>query len=385
MSTEAQRQASKANGSKSLGPVSPGGRAIASRNSTRHGFTGGGKNLPPEMESEFRNELAIYITKHRPRDAYEHDLVRRAALGAVRARRLLDAENVLIDERVRTAIKRWDEARADEVAMWADRLDAEPEAALRHLTRITEGCDYLVDAWEDLGRVLEIAGHWDEKRSRRALRLLGLDAEPGPTSPESHRDFWLCVLSLRFEKAPEPLMRSHFPTFRDHAAVRAFLPEPAEARRMLAAFVRDRVAEFEARGGELWDGFDAPARASAPTRAVFEPSPEAARLHRYVKDAERMRKQALDELDRLRRDEARGLRPAPSPAPAQNEPGPAPPEAAARNEPEPAPPAPSQNEPEAPARPRSCPFPVDPEPASSPLAAPADGTEPARPHRDGVA
>jgi hypothetical protein len=59
------------------------------------------------------------------------------------------------------------------------------------------------------------------------------------------------------------------------------------------------------------------------------------RLHRYFKDAERMRRQALDELYRLRREEDRGLRPAPGPdtSPAQNEPEPAA-EAPAQNEPE---------------------------------------------------
>jgi hypothetical protein len=346
MSTEAQRLASQSNGRKSLGPVTARGRLVASRNSTKHGFTGDGKCLPPEMESEFRAELAIYITKHRPRDRYEHDLVRRAALGAVRARRLLDAENALIDERVRTAIKRWDEARADEVAMWADRLDAEPEAALRHLARFAEGCDHLGDAWEDLIRVLQVAGQWNERHARRALRLLGLAEDPTPTSPASHRDFWLCVLSLQFEKNPDPLLKTTFRDFADANAVRAFLPAPAEARRMLAEFAREQAAQYEARGRELWECFDAPSRQSAPTKAVFDTGPEAARLHRYVRDAERMRRLALDELARLRRDEDRGLRPPPAadephpaPSPAQNETEPTDSghaaESAGRNEPAP--------------------------------------------------
>jgi hypothetical protein len=383
MSTEAQRQASRSNGSKSCGPVTPRGKRAASRNSTKHGFTGKGDNLPPEMESEFQSELKLYITKHRPRDAYEHDLVRRAALGAVRARRIADAENSLIDERTRTAIKRWDEARADEVAMWADRLAAEPEAALRHLTRITEGCDYLADAWDDLGRVLELSGQWDETHGRRALRLLGLDAEPTPTSPDDHRLFWLSVLSLQFEKKPEPLLKTTFRGFPDASAVRAFLPAPAEARRMLAEFARERIAEYEALGQELWENFDEPSRNSSPTRAIFDPGPEATRLHRYFKDAERMRRRALDELYRLRRDEDRGLRPGPEPA--RNEPEPEPPATPARNEPEPAPPGDPRDEPGAPTPAPSRPAFDDPRPAPGPVVGPSGAPGAAQTPRDGDA
>jgi hypothetical protein len=317
--TESQRLASIANGRKSLGPITPSGRLAASRGSTRHGFTGDGKNLPPDMEAEVRKEIAIDTAKYRPRDDSERELIRRAALGTVRARRLAEAENVLIDERMRTAVKRWDEARADEVAALAAGLDADPETAQRHLRRTADGCDYLGDAWETLGRVLAINGHWDEAHAWRALRLLGIAEEPSPTSPEPLREFWLRVLALRFERDPAPLMKTVFRAFADVNAVRAFLPTPDDARAELQQFVLDRVNEYEALGHELWETYDAPARASSPTRAIFDPSPEALRLHRYFKDAERMRKQALDELAKLRREEDRGRRP----APARNEPEPA--------------------------------------------------------------
>jgi hypothetical protein len=131
---------------------------------------------------------------------------------------------------------------------------------------------------------------------------------------------------------------------------------------MLGEFARERVAEYESLGEGLWENFDAPSRNSAPTRAIFDPGPEAMRLHRYFKDAERMRKQALDELYRLRRDEDRGLRPPPEPsrderepaaepAPAQNEPGPPHPSDSLKSfgRPKPAPTeVPSRDEPGAP-------------------------------------
>jgi hypothetical protein len=265
------------------------------------------------MEAELIGEVAMFADAYRPRNAYESELIRRAALGNLRARRLDAMEFAVIRQRTHDAQSRWDAAREDEVAALAKRLDAEPEHALRHLQRTAHGCDYLGDAWEDLGRILAVNGYWDEAQSRRALRLLGLDAEPTRASREAHRDLWLCVMAARFEKKPEAVVKQYFAHL-DVAAVRGFLPNPAEARAKLAGIVRERVAEYESRGRELWESFDGPARAAAPSLAELDPGPEAAKLRRYRADAERLRKRSLDELNRLRRES-----PAASPAPARNE------------------------------------------------------------------
>jgi hypothetical protein len=345
--TESQRNASRQNGRLSVGPVTPRGRMAASRNSSKHGFSGSGRCLPPEMAVEVAAEVAVFAAKHNPQDDYERDLIRRAALGTVRSRRLYDVLNAETDERARTAVKRWDEARADEVAALAARLDDDPEVAVRLLGRTAEGCDHLGDAWEALGRVLQVAGHWDEAHARRALRLLGIAETPTPHGDANLAELWRCVLALQFERNPEPLMRGAFRGCSDPEAIRRHLPEVAEAREALAAFVRDRVAEYESLGQELWENFDAPARESAVLRAAFDPGPESARLARYLADAERLRRHSLDELARLRRDAWR----TPAPAAPRNEPAPPPtpappaPRSAPPNEPEVAP----RNEPKAPA------------------------------------
>jgi hypothetical protein len=133
-------------------------------------------------------------------------------------------------------------------------------------------------------------------------------------------------MAVRFETKPEAVMKQYF-AGADVAAVRAYLPAPAEARAKLAAFVRERVTEYETLGRELWETIDGPARADAPMLAELDPGPEAAKLRRYRADAERLRKRSLDELHRLRR-ESPAPAVAPAPAPAQNEPErPAPPHA----------------------------------------------------------
>jgi hypothetical protein len=61
--SDAQRAASRLNGAQSLGPTTPEGRLASSRNSTKHGFSGDGKNLPPDLEAELASEIAIHAGK----------------------------------------------------------------------------------------------------------------------------------------------------------------------------------------------------------------------------------------------------------------------------------------------------------------------------------
>jgi hypothetical protein len=330
--TPAQVEASINNGRRSLGPVSPQGRLVASRNSTKHGMTGLGKCLPSDMETELQAEIGVFAATYHPRDDYERDLIRRAALGNLRSRRLNAAANAHADERSRNAVRLWDEARAEEVAALADRLDAEPAEAVRLLSRLAEGCDHLGDAWDALGRVLAELGEWDDLESRRALHLLGAAMPPSPHDSGPLADFWRCVLALDPERDPGSIPRD--------------LPDPDEARDLLRRFVRDQVAAYERLGREVWQRYDEPSRKSAATRAAFDAGPDAARLERYIKDAERMRDRSLAELNRLRRDERLGRLPAPArdeperpdpssarPSTSEHRASPEPP--LARNEPEP--------------------------------------------------
>ncbi len=276
--TEPQRLASKRNGSLSQGPITPQGRLASSRNATKHGLSGAGKHLPPDMEVELQTEIALYVTRHQPRDDYERDLIRRAALGNLRARRISITLNALTDDRVRNATRLWDESRASDIARLTDQLHHSPETAIPLLRRTAEGCDYLGDAWESLAQTLQTTGFWDQTQSHRALNLLGL-LTPPPLTPSTDplTDFWRCVVSLRLQHDP------------DHLSTQlTTLPDPAEALPALLEFVEDQIAALEAEGTFLWETYDLPSRQSASARAAFDTSPESTRLNRYLAAAERI-------------------------------------------------------------------------------------------------
>ncbi len=295
--TEPQRTASRLNGSLSKGPATSEGRLASSRNATKHGLSGSGKSLPPDMEQDLQSEVALFVSKFHPRDHYEYDLIRRAALGNLRARRIASTLNALTDDRVRNATRLWDESRSDEVASLAASLPHNPSDSVRLLLRTAEGCDFLGDAWDSLAQTLSNHGSWNESQARRALKLLGHSSPPPLTDDDPLSDFWRCGLALLFKQNPAATVRDYLQT----ESLR-LLPRHADALETLSEFIRHHIAHLEAQGTRLWQTQDLPSRQSAPSRAAFEGTPETARLERYLAAAERLRRQSLEELHRLRKE-----------------------------------------------------------------------------------
>jgi hypothetical protein len=73
--TQKQRDASRDNGKKSHGPVTPEGKARFSRNATLHGFYSGSVVLMSEDESEFDRLLEAYTDHWQPATPIEASLV----------------------------------------------------------------------------------------------------------------------------------------------------------------------------------------------------------------------------------------------------------------------------------------------------------------------
>jgi hypothetical protein len=286
------------------------------------------------MRAEVLAEIEAYRRKLRPADAYELRLVEAAAVANVRIARINLAIEARTAENVRTALKRWDEARADEVNALTDLLTDDPDAAIEGLRRTAEGCDRLADLWNDLSDVLDRSGRWDDAHRGRFLNLLGLTAPPRADELPELYHLW---------DAAEALSAPNGPARRGPALVE------------LRAFIAGQIAELESRAEELWEAFDRPAREASPTLAFFDDSPEGRRLHRHLLDNERLRRNALAELARARAGAARSrpaaAEPATTEAPSRFERGSEDAPAPRRDPSPPFLPPPAQNEPGTPAVP----------------------------------
>ena len=91
--TPAQSEASRQNGARSSGPVTPEGKARSALNGTRHGLRGATFTLlPGEDSAEWAAHLDGYLARFRPADAAELACVERLAACDWREARLLRLE-----------------------------------------------------------------------------------------------------------------------------------------------------------------------------------------------------------------------------------------------------------------------------------------------------
>src|SRR5271165_4309819 len=75
MRSQPQIEASRRNGAKSRGPITPEGKAISSQNALRHGKTAKGVLLTSEDHAAFQKLAAAYYEKFQPADDVERDIV----------------------------------------------------------------------------------------------------------------------------------------------------------------------------------------------------------------------------------------------------------------------------------------------------------------------
>jgi len=263
--TEAQREASRINGAKSRGPVTPEGKNISRRNALRHGCSPDTVLVADQMQAEVEQAFEELACHFAPRDEHEARLVHIAAVSEVSLVQLMRAETDYISTKVRHAIENWDERRASEIDQLAELLETQPAVARRRLLCKAEGRDFLADQWDALAGALRETGTLDDDQRDRALRLLpgvACDAYLNMLAALDADDVNACSDLLRFMES-------------------------------------EREAHIKA-GDDLWERVDSKDRAEAPQMARFDPGPEYARLARYMAAAERRGRQAIAELRALR-------------------------------------------------------------------------------------
>ena len=97
MRTPKQTEASRANGAKSKGPITPEGKRNSSRNSTRHGLLAETIVLEAELAGRFLELLDSLIEEHQPRTPTEAMLVDTIAAARWRQDRIWGMQKVAFD------------------------------------------------------------------------------------------------------------------------------------------------------------------------------------------------------------------------------------------------------------------------------------------------
>jgi hypothetical protein len=100
MSSQRRIQASRANGARSRGPVTPEGKQRSSYNATRHGLLAICVVLPGEDPENFQEFIRQFVDRFQPVDDFEFNLIEELCAHAWRMRRAWAVEKALLSKQI---------------------------------------------------------------------------------------------------------------------------------------------------------------------------------------------------------------------------------------------------------------------------------------------
>ncbi len=164
MSTSAARiEANRKNAQLSTGPTSVAGKAASRGNALKHGLTATVVDLPPDH--------ALAQGVNLPGAAWGNGQIRRVMSQIDRAQRIEADLRAAAVWRARTM---WHDDRQVEVAHLGATLARDPARVALLLQQTPHGCDWLLERWRGLARVVEAGTLWNDEQSELVFDMLGV-------------------------------------------------------------------------------------------------------------------------------------------------------------------------------------------------------------------
>ena len=216
MSSKRRRAASRANGKKSLGPVTPEGKARSAANAVRHGLASTGRLaasvcLTNESRIEFEALHEALIAELKPCTATECLTVEEMAVCRWRLQRAWVIETALVDNQM--------DGMTDGVAKDYEAVDEPTRVALaiRELTKTSTSLDVVNRYDARLSRQFDRC--LKRLTSLRAIRNTEIPNDPNPTNEHSQptsqfpieRSAAEAKPAIRPHREPEPVASSPAP------------------------------------------------------------------------------------------------------------------------------------------------------------------------------
>ncbi len=140
-------------------------------------LAGGRFLLPNEEAGAALVRASEWNSSLKPYNAYEVFLVDQMAANGVRMEGCQHQERGLRSRNAIRAKLRWDEDRRLAAEEFGAKLSQAPARFALRLQGSAQGCDWMIDRWGRLGRILDAKGTWNPAQTALALDLLGIPVE----------------------------------------------------------------------------------------------------------------------------------------------------------------------------------------------------------------
>ena len=210
MSTLTKAEASRINGAKSHGPVTPEGKQRSSMNAVKHGLLAKGICLNIEKAEVFEELLAAFRTRLQPADEIELRLVEQAALAQFRY------ERVAASTESSMFVLKMDE-QAPEVAKKYERVDSPTRFAIAFTALANEGnsIQLMLRYQQTMLRQRDSAIKQLHELRAKFPMPSETDAPVDHSTPDTSPDDALALITVQerlIETAPAPTVKIKMPT-----------------------------------------------------------------------------------------------------------------------------------------------------------------------------
>ena len=361
MSTSPQRIAANTrNSAHSCGPRTAAGKMRSCRNALKHGLTSKDVVLPNEDPAAYQERLDQWLDYYQPDDPAQLAVIERAVNAKWKLDRCTRLETERLSEKVRHAVDQYDLDRSSEAEalgqrlvyepmdrtavpqthdpVWRARLEKRvadnPVILTKQLQMTSQGVQWLIDRWIELGQMLELHGYWHYPEKFKALYMLGLHPEDVVENQTVQRLFLACNIAHpdTAENDPEhfSLWDECFQTkmgiqgkpmyfFQTNVLLELRPKDHLTARAIMWDILKQELDRLHALKAYL-DPIDQADRAGAEQRAMFDGSKEGVLIRRYESACEREFHKSIADLMKLRKEPIPECVADDDEAPLQNEP-----------------------------------------------------------------
>lgn len=177
MATPRQIAANRRNALKSTGPKSESGKKRSRTNALIHGLAGDGAVLLEIDAAKLSERMSAWRADFDLRTRDDEWNFEQLVISSIQIEACQSEE---FKHRAHTAARAeqaWDDDRRDEIEKLADAISRKPSRVAHQLLCSRQGCEWLIERWRGLERVLEARGEWGPEQISLAFDLLATPLE----------------------------------------------------------------------------------------------------------------------------------------------------------------------------------------------------------------